>query len=250
MSAEAGAAVIGGAIAGVGSAISSGINYYANKELMELDQEFNRTEAEKAAQRQYFMQEDAQDYAHHENFAQRAWQSTENQLNRDWQTNANALAMHFSHEQAIAQRTWEQEMSSTALQRQMADAKAAGINPILLASSLGGASTPQGATASGVAGSPGSGSSGLMGAGSSGSTSARGNGQHVNLNFDSISKFVGNYLSNAREISRKADEFEHDKVMQERRQAHELEMQERQHDHEADLAGGSYFADLRRKHMR
>lgn len=217
-------ALIGSALIGAASDTIGNVgSYHANKQLMEMDQEFNRTEAEKGHQRQVALQEDAQRFSHSENLLARGWQATENQKNRDWQTNANAVAMDFSHQEALAQRAWEQEMSSTALQRQMADAKAAGINPILLASSLGGASTPQGATASGVAGSPGSGSSGIMGAGSSGSTTARGNGQHVNMNFDSIAKFVGNYLSNAHEISKLADKFQHETEILERKQDFERE---------------------------
>lgn len=48
--------------------------------------------------------------------------------------------------QASAQMAFQREMSNTAYQRQVADLKSAGINP-MLAAKLGGASTPQGAQA-------------------------------------------------------------------------------------------------------
>lgn len=59
-------------------------------------------------------------------------------------------AMEFSAEQAQLNRDFQKEMSDTAYQRAMADMKAAGLNPKLVAQ-LGGASTPSGYTASGTA---------------------------------------------------------------------------------------------------
>lgn len=52
----------------------------------------------------------------------------------------------WSAEQAQKQMDFQERMSSTAIQRQMADLKAAGLNPVLSAK-LGGASTPSGASA-------------------------------------------------------------------------------------------------------
>lgn len=57
----------------------------------------------------------------------------------------------FNANQAQIQRDWEENMSNTAYQRQMADMKAAGINPASLygSGSVGqGASTPSAASAS------------------------------------------------------------------------------------------------------
>lgn len=54
--------------------------------------------------------------------------------------------MAFSHYEAGRQRDWEEDMSGSAIQRRMVDARAAGVNP-LYALGVQGASTPSGATA-------------------------------------------------------------------------------------------------------
>lgn len=55
----------------------------------------------------------------------------------------NSVAMNYNSAEALANREWQEHMSSTAYQRAVEDMKKAGLNPIL-AFSNGGASTPSG----------------------------------------------------------------------------------------------------------
>ncbi len=82
-----------------------------------------------------------------------AFNAEQARLQREWTQEQSAKAMQFNANEAAKNRDWQKMMSNTAHQREIADLKAAGLNPVLSAMNGNGASVGSGATASAVVGS-------------------------------------------------------------------------------------------------
>lgn len=72
------------------------------------------------------------------------------QINRDFQQSSADKAMKFEAEEAKKLRDWQEIMSNSQYQRAVSDLQKAGLNPMLVAQHVSGASTPGGASASGI----------------------------------------------------------------------------------------------------